>query len=88
MEKEKNYKDSKLELINRCTLHLSGVEKVYGANPTKIIMRTCGTNMCVCGNNLEIDKLDTDTGNITILGQVDDIRYTAQKKSILKRIFK
>lgn len=88
MEKDKIFKDSKLELINRNTLNLSGVEKVYGANPSKIILKVCGSNMGVAGNNLTIDKLDTDAGNIMIVGQIDEIKYSAEKKGILKRIFK
>lgn len=88
MEKEKVFKDSKLELFNRNTLNLSGVEKVYGANPNKIILKICGRTMGIAGSNLTIDKLDTDAGNIMVVGQIDEIKYSAEKKGILKRIFK
>ena len=44
--------------------------------------------MGIAGSNLTIDKLDTDAGNIMVVGQIDEIKYSAEKKGILKRIFK
>lgn len=91
MEKQtKTFTSSLLTLDNRKTLNLTGVEKVYGANETKVNLRVAGSQLCISGNSLSIDKLDVDSGSLTINGIVDEIKYSKARgnESLFKRIFK
>lgn len=88
MDNQKTFQSSLLTLDNRTRLSLSGVEKVYGANANKVLVKVMGADLCILGNGLTVEKLDVDTGNISLAGIVDEIKYSKSHGSLLKRIFK
>ena len=88
--KEKTFSDSQVLLINRKKLSISGVEKVYETNESKVQIKVCGLNMQIIGTGLNIAKLDVEAGEIQIEGIINEIKYltTQVKGGFLKRIFK
>jgi sporulation protein YabP len=87
-DEEKIFTDSEIVLKNRKSLTISGVEKVYEANETKIQMRVAGCDLLVVGETLSVDKLSVEDGTIEISGTVNDLKFVSGKNSFLKRIFK
>ena len=84
-----SFAESKLTLINRNNLAISGVEKVIGANETCVHLVVSGDNMCVEGVNLHVSKLDVEQGVIVLDGVVSSIRYSnGKKQNLFKKMFK
>ena len=85
---EKKFNESVVNLINQKNLTLTGVESVSTMNPTSIFLTASGQNLCITGNNMEVEKLDVDNGILKVKGLIDGIKYNQKKESVLKRIFK
>lgn len=78
----------KLTMTDRKSASLSGVCKVESSNATEIAIVTCLGRMVITGTELKIDRFDTAVGDMSFTGNIDSIKYTAQKQPLLKRIFK
>ena len=84
-----NFLESRLTLINRNNLALTGVEKVIGANETCVHLVVSGDKMCIEGNMLHVSKLDIEQGVIVLDGTINTIKYsTGKKQPLFKRMFK
>ena len=44
--------------------------------------------MQIKGKKLRVEKLDTETGDMFIVGEICEIKYVPAKKPLLKRLFK
>ena len=85
----KTFISSEIRLSNRELLNITGVEKVYESNNNKLQVRVAGVNMLVTGENLNIVKLDVDSGVVEVSGLVNEIKYIGDSKSnFFKRLFK
>ncbi len=85
----KTFTSSEIRLSNRELLNITGVEKVYESNNNKLQVRVAGVNMLVTGENLNIVKLDVDSGVVEVSGLVNEIKYIGDSKSnFFKRLFK
>ena len=85
----KTFTSSEIRLSNRELLNITGVEKVYESNNNKLQVRVAGVNMLVMGENLNIVKLDVDSGVVEVSGLVNEIKYIGDSKSnFFKRLFK
>lgn len=82
--------DNKLTLINRKNLSLTGIEKVVGISDSELLVEVDGVVLSVQGENMEVKKLDVDSGILEIEGLINTIKYfeKKQKLSFIKRIFK
>ncbi len=89
-EKEKNYTESQLTLLNRQTLNITGVEKVYETNENKVQLKVMGSNLLITGESLNISRLDVETGVVQIIGIINELKYftSETKGNIFKKIFK
>ena len=87
---EKNFANSKITIFDRQQIVISGVEKIYEASETKMLMRVAGSNMMMLGQQLNISKLDVDAGMLEVGGRVDELKYTdiKEKTNLIKKIFK
>ena len=86
---KRTFSESKVTLINRQNLAITGVEKVVSANSEVVNLLVSGSKMCIEGQNLYVAKLDIDQGIVVLEGLVDGIKYGSPKKQpILKRMFK
>lgn len=79
-----------VEILNRKRISLSGVEKVKNINETLFVGKVAGYTITVQGQNMELTKLDLESGIVEITGTITALKYTgnADNQSLLKRIFK
>ena len=89
-EQTKRFSESSLNLKNRNLLSLIGVEKVYEANPTKIQLQIAGSVLSILGQDLNITKLNVDSGEVQVDGVIDELKFsqTQQKTNFFKKMFK
>lgn len=85
MEKTKNHK---LICDSRKLLQLTGVEKVESSNETQVLCLVMGAPLLITGKGMHMKKLDVEQGLVEIEGQIDGIRYQAEHRNLLKRMFK
>ena len=88
MEKKNEQKPHSFEVANRTSCAMTGIEKVISSSETLIsIVSSCGA-MEISGKQLKISKFDVSDGTLAFEGEIDCIKYSAPKVSLLKRIFK
>ncbi len=82
MEEKKNVRqirnDSVHNLIleNRRKLSVSGIEEVESFNEEEIVLRTSAHGMMIVkGMDLHINKLNVDSGDVSITGEVSAMDY-------------
>ena len=73
-----NYNHS-VSLLERKTLVITGVKKIDTFDKIHFIIDTTMGYMMIKGNDLELIKLDTLSGNITIKGKIDSINYIGEE---------
>lgn len=80
-----------LILEGRESLSVSGVEDVESFDETSIVMNTSKGTLVVRGEDLHIEKLSLDGGDLKVLGQVDSLNYEndgAERGGFLSRLFR
>ncbi|MCJ7687935.1 MAG: sporulation protein YabP [Clostridiaceae bacterium] len=86
-------KKSNLMLENRNKLNISGIIEVINFNENQILLNTNVGTMIIKGQDLKMNKLDVQNGDVVITGKVDSFVYTsdkskAKKDSIISRLFR
>ncbi|MBK5239745.1 sporulation protein YabP [Clostridium sp.] len=86
-------KKSNLMLENRNKLNVSGIIEVINFNENQILLNTNVGTMIIKGQDLKMNKLDVQNGDVVITGKVDSFVYTsekskAKKDSIISRLFR
>jgi sporulation protein YabP len=85
-------KPHKLTLENREKLTLTGIGKVHNANEHTISVEVNGTNLIIEGSQMQVSKLDVQSGNMEVLGIISVIKYNnsgaRSAKNFLNRVFK
>ena len=77
MEKDNsinNYNHS-ISLLERKNLVITGVKKIENFDNYQFILETIMGFMVVKGEGLELVKLDTLSGNVSIKGTINNINY-------------
>ena len=81
-----------LKISDRKSIILTGIKKIISFNSEEFIM---DSNLCTLelkGINLELNKLDTNLGNVNIKGTINSLNYLVKEKnkeeSILSKLFK
>ena len=81
-----------INLKNRESLSVTGVEHVYSFNDAKIEIRTNLGDMKIEGEKLDMGKLSIEEGMINITGAINCIVYSKVPKKneegFFKRLFK
>ncbi len=75
-------------MTDRKKASLSGVKKVDSSNATELILTTALGRLEIRGNELKIVKFDESSGDLSLTGNIDSIKYTGAKQPLIKRIFK
>ena len=86
-------KRSNVALGNRKKLTINGVIEVVNFNENQILLNTDVGTMVVKGQELKMNKLDVQNGDVIITGKVDSLAYTndkskAKKDSLISRLFR
>lgn len=83
-----------ISLLERKSLVITGVKKIDNFDDSQFVLETIMGFMVVKGSDLELVKLDTLQGNVSIKGMVDSITYADENSkkdkedSIFNRLFK
>lgn len=83
-----------ISLFERKNLVITGVKKIENFDSNQFILETIMGFMIIKGNDLELVKLDTLQGHVTIKGTVNSITYAEENSkkdredSIFSRLFK
>ncbi len=87
MPKGKNHT---LMLDSRSKLSLSGAEDVSGFNEETVCIKTSCGSLIIKGERLHIDKLNLETGEVSIDGKINALQYIGSdgSRSRLSKLFK
>lgn len=82
-----------VSLLEKKTLVITGVKKIDNFDKTHFILDTTMGYMVVKGEELELIKLDTFSGNVTIKGTIHNLDYIVEnhkksEESIFSRLFR
>ena len=83
-----------INLLGRKTASITGVKKIENFDESEFLLETNMGFLKILGNGLEIIKLDTYEGDVSIKGKIDSITYidsnTKNKKqeSLISKLFK
>ena len=72
--------EHRLELVGRERLTISGVEDVDRFDESGIVMSTAVGTLVVTGEDLHIDKLSLDGGELHVDGRIDAISYEEENQ--------
>lgn len=67
-------------LENRDRLVVSGVEEVERFDENEIVLATCQGALIIRGENLHIEQLSLDGGELKVEGSVDSMTYEAPQE--------
>ena len=87
-----NYNHS-ISLLERKTLVITGVKKIDNFDKMHFFLDTTMGFLIIKGDNLDLVKLDTLSGNVTIKGNINSLDYILENKknkeeSVFSRLFK
>jgi len=86
------FRNQNILIEDRNRASITGVEQVESFNDNTIILKTIKGGMVIKGENLNVDKLNLDDGNVKISGVINGINYvekiSGQKGNIIGKIFK
>ena len=83
-----------ITLVERKNIVISGVKKIESFDSEEFLMETTLGFLVIKGSDLEIIKLDTYQGNVSIKGQVDSLSYMdkdmkkEKDNSFISKLFK
>lgn len=82
-----------ISLIERKNITISGVKKIVSFDHEEFLLESIMGIILLKGINLEIVKLDTADGNVSIKGTINSINYIDDKKlenkeSFISKLFK
>lgn len=88
-----NYNHS-LSLLERKTLVITGVKKIENFDNLHFLLETTMGYLIIKGEELELIKLDTVTGNVSIKGIINSFNYVLEntkknkEESVFNRLFR
>ena len=97
MDKVNNLENSfshGISIAERKNILVTGVKKIQSFDNEEFLMDTTLGYLVIKGSGLEIIKLDTYQGNVSIKGTVDSLSYVAhdnkkvKEESFLTKLFK
>ena len=77
-----------LSLVDRAELKISGVSQAQIATESSVVIETSMGVMNIRGSKLHVEKLDTETGELYLTGNIQELKYAPAKKPFIKRLFK
>lgn len=94
MDNAKIYDSTKHEVkvIDRSLIYLSGIDRIISFDSEEFLMESVMGIILLKGENLEIVKLDTHDGMVSIKGTINSMLYDDGKKkegeTLLGKLFK
>ena len=93
MDKDIVLSSHNINITSRKNINITGVKKIDNFDENEFLLETNMGNLLIKGEGLEIIKLDTYQGDISIKGKIDSLLYTEstnkkQKESVISKLFK
>lgn len=80
-----------IKLNERKTIIISGIKKINNFDDKEFSLESIMGGIIIKGENLEMIKLDTIEGNVSIKGKINSVSYTdniSKENSLLMKLFK
>lgn len=79
-----------VKLVDRKTIVISGITKIINFDDKEFSLESNMGSIIIKGSNLEMIKLDTIDGNVSIKGTIDSLSYLNVKnnESLITKLFK
>lgn len=80
-----------LKLIDRKSIVISGIKRIINFDDKQFALESVMGNIIIKGSELEVIKLDTLDGNVSIKGNIDSLTYLENGKageSLINKLFK
>ena len=78
---ENNQEPHELRLDNRARLSVSGVREVESFDENTIVLSTVRGLLIVRGENLQLQSLSIDGGQVSVHGTIDTLSYEEAQKA-------
>ena len=94
MDKDIISNNHNINITNRKSINITGVKKIENFDESEFLLETNMGFLKIMGSNLEIVKLDTYQGDVSIKGKINSFNYIEDKKkqekqeSLFTRLFK
>lgn len=92
MDKEIASFNHSINVTERKNIVISGVKKIDNFDDQEFMIETTMGYLKINGSDLEIIKLDTYQGNVSIKGKIDSLSYKdtqkAKEDSFISKLFK
>ena len=85
MDKDLIVNNHNITIGQRKTINLSGVKKIENFDESEFLLQTNMGYLIIKGSSLEIIKLDTYQGDISIKGKIDSLNYLENNKKQEKK---
>ena len=88
-----NYSHS-INLVERKNLVVTGVKKIENFDDEEFLLETAMGHLVIKGSEMELVKLDTIQGNVSIKGTIisfsyiEDYKNKSKENSVFNRLFK
>jgi sporulation protein YabP len=77
-----------LHLEGRERLSVIGVEDVAGFDESTVLLRTAVGDLCIRGQELHVERIDLDAGQLELRGQIRELSYDEPSQGgFLSRLF-
>lgn len=80
-----------VKIIERKSIVISGIKKIVNFDDKQFTLESNMGLIVIKGNSLEMIKLDTIDGNVSIKGNIDSMSYMSDSKnseSLITKLFK
>lgn len=81
----------RLEMDSRRTLSITGVTDIDSFDEQTVALFTDVGELIIRGSSLHIGRIDVDSGELSLDGEIDSLEYTdspAARGSLLSRLFR
>lgn len=90
-ENQIRIKSQDINIEDRKKIRVTGVENVESFNDNTIVLKTINGGLIIKGEELNINNLNVEDGNLNIIGKINGVNYSARdisSKGILEKLFK
>ena len=80
-----------IKLVERKNIVISGIKRIINFDDKEFSLESNMGDIVIKGSGLEMIKLDTIDGNVSIKGTIDSISYSVSnkdKESLITKLFK
>ena len=94
MDKDIVISSHNINITQRKNINITGVKKIDNFDENEFLLETNMGYLLIKGSNLEIIKLDTYQGDVSIKGKIDSLNYQdkvdkkQKNESVLSKLFK